>query len=73
VIFMSPCHFTGRMLLSSSQPSNYELMRAVETHMILNASPRHDFGLMPVALNLDSVVMLVVPHLFTELSDSDAF
>jgi len=40
--------------------------------MMVTATAREDFGLMPVALNLESLVVFAAPHVFTELSNPDA-
>ena len=45
----------------------YEMHRAITSHMIVTATAREDFGLVPVALNLESIVMFVVPHLLIEV------
>lgn len=36
-------------------------------HMNATATAKDDFGLMPTALNLESLVILTVPHLLIEI------
>jgi hypothetical protein len=41
--------------------------------MTVTATPKTDFGLMPVALNLESLIIFVVPNLFVEVEDENFF
>jgi len=73
VMFLTSCFFTGKLLLTEELPQVYNLQRAVNNHMTVTATPKTDFGLMPVALNLESLIIFVVPNLFVEVEDENFF
>jgi hypothetical protein len=72
VLFLSTCMFTGKSLIDKPSPNGYDIKRAIISHMTVDATAKADFGLMPVALNLESIVMFMVPHLLIEVAEAGA-